>query len=393
MTIFQQARLLLGSVLMMGLLGCVYTWGLFSTALHSQYQLSSANLQMVFGVEIAVYSVTMILSGALYPRFGVKPLAAVAGVLYGLGYWLATVLPLPWGLLVGIGIVSGMGIGFGYTPIMTNLMQAYPTRKGLAAGVVTAAFGGGATLMGLAVNPLLEKGMNVLELLHDVGIAFWVLMALGWLLVFQATKLGQADRKATISGPAIKDVIRTPIFITLFIGFFSGSFAGFCLLGNLKTLGLTLNVLPAMAGLAIMTFSVGNAVGRVSWGALADRFPSVVIPLALMLSSATIASVLVAPPVLFPLVAAAIAFCFGANYVLFANQIAEHFGLDQVARLYPVLLMSQVAAALSGPALSGWWLDTFGNLTGLVWVAASVALLGALVQVLTMRATVDTPAT
>ena len=56
-------------------------------------------------------------------------------------------------LYLGYGVLGGMGIGFGYLGPLLYLQSWFPDRRGLAAGLAVAGFGGGS----IAIAPVISK--------------------------------------------------------------------------------------------------------------------------------------------------------------------------------------------------------------------------------------------
>jgi OFA family oxalate/formate antiporter-like MFS transporter len=154
-------------------------------------------------------------------------------------------------------------------------------------------------------------------------------------------------------------------------------------IGNLKPLAVAFGLTPQWAVLTVTVFAAGNALGRVGWGALADKYGAKIIPwLGLSLALWTL-SFLASEDhkLLFLSTALLLGLSFGGHFSVFASQVAQVFGVEAVPRLYPLILLAQVLSALSGPLVAGWLVDTWGSYLPVVIVAAVVALAGVVLTV------------
>lgn len=77
---------------------------------------------------------------------GVRNSVFIGGSLFSLSMLMAAysihVFSLT-GLIISYGIISGLGTGLAYTPILQRLIEWMPDRKGLAGAIAVAGFGSG----------------------------------------------------------------------------------------------------------------------------------------------------------------------------------------------------------------------------------------------------------
>ena len=116
--------ILLAGTIIQTILGGIYAWSFFAPELMDTYGLSRGQSGVIFGLCIAVFTVTMIAGGRLLFARGPRLPACLGAALFGAGYLVASASSGNfWLLLVGIGILSGAGIGFGYVCPLTVGMQ------------------------------------------------------------------------------------------------------------------------------------------------------------------------------------------------------------------------------------------------------------------------------
>jgi OFA family oxalate/formate antiporter-like MFS transporter len=376
---------LAASIVIQVCLGSVYAWSVFVPSLTDSYGLTQAQSQIIFGTTIAVFTLSMVLAGKLQSRLGPAPVAFTGGALFGAGYLFSsfsggTFIPL----LLGIGVIAGAGIGFGYVCPIATCIQWFPKKKGLVGGIAVAGFGGGAVLLSALAGRLLAQGNSVLEVFRFVGIWY------GAAIVVSSLLLSTPHRTTSrVSGknPILDQVFSDARFWRLVVGIWAGTFGGLLVIGNLQPIGLASNVFSAMAAAAVGSFAVGNSLGRLGWGALADRIGERAIPASLLSLGVAIALLALPFPIswLFVVVAFLAGFGFGACFVVYMAQTANEFGAENMAAVYPFVFLAYGFSGIVGPTAGGWLYDISGNYFAAILVGAGVVLLGAITQFLYMR--------
>lgn len=372
---------LAASIVIQVCLGSVYAWSVFVPSLTETYGLTQAQSQIIFGTSIAVFTLSMVVAGKLQNRLGPAPVAFTGGVLFGAGYLFSsfsegTFVPL----LLGIGVVAGAGIGFGYVCPIATCIQWFPKKKGLVGGIAVAGFGGGAVLLSSLADRLLAQGSTVLEVFQFVGIWYGVAIIASSLL------LSTPHKKVThISGQdrILRHVFSDGRFWRLVTGIWAGTFGGLLVIGNLQPIGLASNVSSAMAATAIGSFAIGNSIGRLGWGVLADKIGERTIPASLLSLGAAIAMLALPFTVewLFVVVSFLAGFGFGACFVVYMAQTANDFGAENMAAVYPFIFLAYGFSGIVGPTVGGWLYDISGSYFAAILVGAGVVLLGAITQI------------
>ncbi len=355
---YRRAINVLAAVLIMCCSGSVYAWSIFVAPLRSSYGLSSAQTQLIFGCIIASFSITMLFVSRIERRLGPKVTALIGAGLFSAGYLMASfsggnvIL-----ILLGISVLSGAGMGFGYVTVLTTLVKWFPDRKGLATGIAVAGFGSGAILLSRIAQPALNGGWPVTDIFRLIGIIYGVIFALSALFISAPA----ADNKATVEKPvSLRSMAGDKRFWVLCYTFFAGSFAGLMFIGNLKPIGLSQGISDNAAVLAIVLVSVGNAAGRILWGQIYDKIGgkrSVAIALAL-LSLFTLALLSgTNSDIAFLALCLVIGLCYGANFVLYASDVSNIYGIYQLGIIYPVVSLAYGISGIAGPLAGGMLFD------------------------------------
>lgn len=369
-------RVLACVLLVQACLGSIFAWSAFVDQLRGAYGFSTAQTQMVFGATIALFTFSMVFAGRLLETVGPRVLTAIGGILFGVGYVIASYsqgsFPL---VLLGIGCVTGIGVGCGYVCPLTIGMAWFPKNKGLITGVAVAGFGAGAIALSAGVGYMYSRGLDCLSVFRVVGLTYGAVVLLGAAGLGYPTRASEERHKEEVDpGNYLQD----RRFRRLLVGMFSGTFAGLLVIGNIRQIGVEAKVVTAAATLAISSFAVGNAFGRISWGWISDRIGSFTIPASLISLSICIGALFVSTRTGagYVIAASAVGFCFGGCFVLYAAQVARIYGAKNLGRVYPIVFLAYGVAGILGPTLGGWLRDSTGSYALPIAVASLVALCG-----------------
>lgn len=371
-------------------LGVVYAWSTFVPALEVEYGISKAQASMIFGICIACFTVSMIFAGMLQQKHGPRIIAAIGGSILGLGYIFGAASGGEFAkLLIGLGVLAGIGIGFGYVCPLATAVKWFPEKKGLVTGLSVAGFGFGAVIFSKAGEHFLSAGVPVLDIIRWTGIVIGGVVVVSSFFLFVPEESGSKEKKGVKQE---KDLIPFGTLLKngelwiLLAAMFCGTFGGLLIVGNLKPIGMSIGLAPDKAALGVALFAIGNSAGRVIWGGLFDKMGvrSISICLFLLAASAILTIKISGAPFFFSSIMLA-AFAFGGCFVLFAAQVASSFGTHRVGQVYPLVFLSYGLAGLLGPPTGGWLLEKYsGPMHGNIAVAV-IALLGAVMALFYSR--------
>jgi MFS transporter, OFA family, oxalate/formate antiporter len=369
---------LLASFVIMLAIGSIYAWSIIASELIEEFGFSGSQTQTIFGTLVAIFPVTMILVGKLSRKMRHQYFGYIAGLLFLSGYMLAGYSRGNfYAILTGIGLLGGIATGFGYWVALTTPVQWFPERKGLVTGIAAAGFGLGAVFMSEIAEVLLNKGYSVLRLLNVIGISYGIIIfAVTGLIRQKPNPPGNEPERTRLSS-----FIGTPVFRKLFAGIFLGTFAGLLIIGSLRMIGAQYECTEHALILGVALFALANFVGRIFWGFCSDRIGgNLSIFLALLFQSAAIMALnlFTHSDLSYVLVALFIGFGFGGNFVLFAKETAQEFGIPKLGIIYPYVFMGYAIAGIAGPISGGLLFDRTGSFTSAIVLASAMSLAGSL---------------
>lgn len=375
-------------ILIQVILGGLYAWSLFSPQLLDKHQISPGQSGLIFGLIIGVFSLVTIPGGWMLKRYGARATATLGAVLYSLGYIIAHFSGGNFFLLLlGISIVGGAGTGLGYVCPLSVGMQWFPNHKGLITGVSVAGFGAGAILLSEIAGRFLASGTPVLDIFLGIAIipgAFYFIAA--------SVMSSPMSHTPAVTGYSVSfaqslksslALIGNRVFLLHTLGIFAGTFSGLLVIGNLVPLALSSSFTMETATLGVSLFAVGNALGRIAWGYISDRYGYLSIPMSLIFFALLLLFLpQISHFILFYKTTFLLGFGFGANFVVYASSLSRHFGTEVFPQIYPlVFFLGNGIAGITGPFAGGMladWSDSFHvpvYMSALMGISATVFLL------------------
>src|SRR5262245_13284718 len=133
-----------------------YAWTLFVGQIQQAHCWKLPDVQWAFTLFVLFQTWVQPLDGWLIDRMGPRVFITVAGILCGLGWsamGFASTLPQ----LYFFYVLAGVGAAFVYSGCVGSAVKWFPNRRGLAAGIIAAGFGGGTTLFILPITYLIAN--------------------------------------------------------------------------------------------------------------------------------------------------------------------------------------------------------------------------------------------
>jgi len=405
-----------GALLIQLCLGAIYAWSVFTPSLVAEpYKFTASQTQLIFGAGLASFALVMIMAGRMQSKFAPRNVAAVGGIILGLGYILARFVGTSFmGHLVTLGLIGGAGIGLGYVVPIAVGVKWFPDKKGLLTGLAVAGFGFGALLWVKLAGEwghLIER-MGVANVFMVYGITFAVVVLIGsiWMVNPPAgyKPAGWTPPPATASTIAngavnleSREMLYKPQFYGLWLMFIAGAMAGLMVIGciklfgidALKSTGMDAATASAKAGTAMAVFfALSNGIGRIIWGMVSDKIGR---KLSLILLFAIQGIVMLSfykmgtSVGLLYLGSAIIGFNFGGNFALFPAATADFFGNKTVGHNYGWVFTAYGVGGIVGPYIAGYFKDHAKGGDVSAWftpfLIAGIACLAAAVIALTLR--------
>ena len=354
----------------------IYTTGQFIRPLNEAFGWSRSAIAGGLTV-LTIGSVLMApIIGALVERFGVRRVAMVAMVGFGFGYFSLT---LNGGSLAAYyaGWATVALLGAGTSPIVWTRAVAswFDRSRGLALGI---------TLCGTGAVAVVGPGI-IGGIIASYGwkAGFYALAAapvvIGLPLVallFRARDPVVGVSAAVLPGMEASEALRSSRFWRLAVAIFMISIVMGGMIVNLPAMLADRGVDLARAAAAMGYLGISIIVGRLTIGALVDRFPArIVAPIYVLLpmvSCSMLAQGMAPVPAIMLLGLSA-----GAEVDLLAYLTSRYFGMLHYAKIYGFGLSAFSAGAGVGPLIGGWVHDSTGSYVGALYLFAGLVVIAA----------------
>ena len=368
----------IASFIIMLCIGSLYAWSIIASELIDKYGFSASQSQIIFGLIIAVFPVTMIFVGQLGKKIKHRYFGYISGLLFLTGYLIASFSQGNFILIVlGIGLLAGIATGFGYWLSLTSPVSWFPDKKGLITGIAAAGFGLGAVFMSNIAEVLLLKGYDVLQLLQIIGISYGLIVIVLSNFIYQVNSQTSVKEEQV----SVSELLKTKTYKKLFAGIFLGTFAGLLIIGSLSLIGGQYDISKHSLVLGVSIFAVSNFLGRLIWGYISDHLgSSLTVFFALLVQSVSIIAlnVFTLTDVSYMILSFLIGFGFGGNFVLFARETAQVFGVKNLGIIYPYVFIGYAIAGIAGPFSGGLLFDISGSFFYAITLASFMSMAGSL---------------
>jgi OFA family oxalate/formate antiporter-like MFS transporter len=401
-------------------LGILYTWSVISSGIPEAWGWSQADKSLPYSVCCLIFCLMMVPAGRLQDKFGPRVVAAIGGVLVGIGFILASMTTTPLGFVIGFGIIAGAGIGFGYASATPPAVKWFPAAKtGLIAGIVVSGFG----LASVYAAPLAKYLMvnyGIQKMMLILGIGFLVIITgaktiltplwfgLSQMLQTPDPELQQLKYiKEHMEGKSVKtekaeihdkedftpkQMLCTSQFYMLWFMYACGAGAGLMIISVVKKIVAAQVSSEALAVAAVVGLALGNGGGRIIAGMLSDKigrkttlfiflvFQAVLI---FLLTQAHGENILASGPALI-IITALIGANYGSNLALFPSITKDFYGLKNFGVNYGLVFTAWGIGGFLLAKYAGTIYDKYQTFN-FAYYCASVLLILAAIMVFFVR--------
>jgi MFS transporter, OFA family, oxalate/formate antiporter len=387
----------IAGVVMQVALGAVYAWSVFREPLAQAYGGASVTaVNTTFSITIFTLGFAAFVGGLWMGRSGPRIVALTAGVLYGLGIFLAGFAQSSLFLLyLTYGLIAGAGIGLGYIVPVATLIKWFPDKRGFITGIAVAGFGGGAFVTALIAKQLvLAVGsfrtftiLGIIYLVMVVGSALFMrnppegYRPPGW----EPEESGGSDEASDVNYD-LGGSLKTWQWFALWALLFLNVTAGIAIITEAAPIAQTVSGVSAVVAASLVSIiSVGNALGRFFWAWLSDAIGRKWVFFVMFLLQAVLLVLLPALGASFALLAILtfiIVSCYGGGFGTMPAFTADYFGPANVGKIYGLILTAWSFGGVLGPLLISYVIDStdsyslaFFILAGIMVASAAVAFI------------------
>ena len=373
-----------GGLLMNLALGTLYGWSVFVAPLEARFGWKRADTSMVFTIAVIVFALSFVAAGRIQDKFGPLVCSLTGGVLVSLGFFLCSYTTSLGYLYVCFGVIGGLGNGFGYATPITVMAKWFPDKRGLAVGIAVGGYGAGSAIFGPLAQLKLIPAYGLPATFQILGAIFFVMTIAGALLLrnppagYRPEGWAPPESRGAVAREFTPgEMLRTPTFYLMWVGYALGCSAGLMVISQLVPFAKSVGI--AAAALSTMTLVVGafgNASGRILSGWMSDRLGRFNV------LRTMIAILIVAMPALYAagsnvaLLYAGVFvvyWCYGTQLSVNGVAAADFWGTKNAGINYGILFTAWGVAGIIGPRIGGVLYDRYHNYQAAFYTAAVLA--------------------
>jgi MFS transporter, OFA family, oxalate/formate antiporter len=362
-----------------------YAWTLFVRPIQQSNGWILSDVQWAFTLFILFQTWIQPLEGWLIDRMGPRVFISTAGVLCGAGWaGLAYATTLP--MLYTLYAAAGIGAALVYSGSIGSALKWFRERRGLAAGIMAAGFGGGTALFIPIISSIIaSRGYRTAFIITGI-VQGVVILCVAQVLRHPAAettapaapKAGTATQ-ATTRHFTTPEMLRTPQFYVLYVMFVLMATGGLLVTAHAGPMAQSWGLTAAALTLAASLSPVANGASRIFWGWASDQIGrETTMVIAFLLQAVCLLLVLAvgqwgAGWFAFTLVLTY--FTWGEIFSLFPATLGDYFGTRHATSNYSVLYTAKGVAAIIGGGVAALLYERFGNWSAAFYGSAALALI------------------
>ena len=388
-----------GGLLMNLALGSLYAWSVFVSPLEKEFHWKRAETSTVFIIAVVVFALTFIVAGRLQDKLGPFKISLIGAILVSLGFFLCAYADSLNKFFIFLGVLGGLGNGFGYATPIPVMSKWFPDKRGLAVGLAVAGYGGGSAIFGPLAASWLIPSFGWRATFQILGVIFFVMTMIGAFLLQNPPSgyrpEGWTPAPATAKAAATtyefspSEVLRTPTFYLMWVAYALGCAAGLMVISQLVPFAKSVGVpSTTLAAFGLVVGAAGNAMGRIFSGWMSDKLGRLNV-LRLM-----IAISMVSMPILYAVGSNVVMlfvflyivyWCYGTQLSVNASTAADFWGTKNVGINYGMLFTAWGVAGLLGGRIGGMLYDKYHNYQAAFYTAAALAAVALVCEALAKR--------
>jgi len=394
-------------------LGILYTWSVISKGIPDEWGWNETHKVLPYMFCCLIFSLVMVPAGRMQDKIGPRSVAAMGGILVGIGFIIASMTTTLIGFIIGFGVLAGAGIGFGYASATPPAVKWFPASKtGMIAGIVVSGFG----LASVYAAPLakwltMQYGLQKTMLILGLGFLFLItgvktILTPLWFglsqmlqapdpdllqLKYMKDYLAGKDEKEVTAAVHDKDnltpkeMLCTVQFYMLWFMYACGAGAGLMIISKLAAIA-SLQAGISLGFLLVAVLAIGNGGGRILTGMLSDKigrkatmFICFVLQaiLIFLLSKASVENFLGTVPAM-AIISALIGANYGSNLALFPSITKDFYGLKNFGMNYGLVFTSWGVGGFILAFIAGKMYDEYQTFNIAYYSASALLILAAI---------------
>lgn len=372
-------------------IGTVYCWSLVKGSIAEYIGRSKSEVEWGFSLAIFFLGMSAAFAGRIVEK-DIHKSSLLAAIFFSVGM-AGTGLAVHFKSLIGIylcyGVIMGIGLGLGYLSPVKTLMLWFSDHKGLATGLAVAGFGLAKVIASPIMTFLIEH-VGIVSMFYVLAVLYFIMMFAGHLLLKKPDGWSEEHEGEPFK---VKDALKSPIFVGIWIMFYINITCGLALISQEKDIMATMGFSLALAGVVSSLTAIFNAGGRLFFSAAADKLKDrntiykVIFVLSIGFSLLTILTNGVVNG-LVPLVIALLCVVnagYGGGFSNLPTLLSDHFGMQDISKIHGLALSAWAFAGLSGNQLSSFIVTRTGSFKSVLYVTTILYVVALVISFVMVR--------
>lgn len=360
-------------------IGSIYAYSVWIKPLEIMNGWDAHQLKLAFSLAICFLGLTAAFMGNFVNRIGPKKAGLLGAAFFGAGLAGAGLacsmgsLPL---FYLTYGVISGIGLGFGYITPVSVVVKWFPDKPGFASGLVIMSFAAGSVLASQIISPIAgAMGVsNTFFLLAAVYFALMVMASLYLALPSSPSAIAVDDGHSGGSSVPASALLADARFYGLWLMLFFNTTCGIALIAVAAPMAKNIiHISDAAAIVFVGVIGLFNGLGRLIWSSVSDKIGRWNTFMCFFLVGSACFFILSLTPAawLFYVAVLVIISCYGGAFATIPAFIKDIYGPDKMGSVLGYVLIAWSAAAFAGP-----WLITLSDEYTLIFTAFAAILFG-----------------
>jgi MFS family permease len=361
------------------------TIGLFVAPLDQATGLGIVSISLAVAIGQFVWGAAQPFFGALADRYGAGRVIVIGGILLALGMAAIPFVHTEGELIGALGIVSAIGAGAAsFSILIGSMMQRLPPeRRSFAAGFVNAGGSLGQFVFAPVVQAIIS-GFGWMTAMFAVAGASLLMIPFAWPLRRREplhVTTGAAAMPVTTLRAQLRLAAAEPSYWLLHLGFFTCGFHVAFLVTHLPGEVSLCGLSPSISANSLAIIGLANVAGSLGAGWLGNHYRMKHLLFWIYLTRAVaVLLYLMAPKTAttFYVFAAALGVSYLATVPPTAGLVGKLFGVQYLATLFGLTLLSHQLGGFYGAWLGGLAVANFGDYNWMWYADALLATMAAL---------------
>ena len=377
--------MILSSLLMMLMMGTVYSYSVFRYYIEIEYQIGTLLSGFPYMISLFFYAFSMMISGRLMKPNRLRRFVFLGTILISLGWFLSSLSNNYFMLVISYGVLIGTGVGMVYGVPIYMVQKLYPKKSGMMSGIILLGFG----MSPLITAPLASILINNTDLKTTFlifSVLFLVIqLPLSYFFILKEYTEFKTIRLDTTLNEKIKP------FKRIYVLFIIATTIGLMMIGLSYQIGVTYYDFNTRdVTLSLSFFALLNGLARPLFGRLMDKKGfkfSVLISLSLITLASIIGLVNQGEHIVSYIISFGLFwFNLGAWLAIVPATIKEFYGVKHYSRKYGMMFTAYGIGSIVGTLISGTVMELF-EWTGFLYLLVLIFMGVSLFIVLNIKQT------